>query len=401
MTRCVASWGWSPGSTVSATSDSPSRRSAPDGGRSPSRCVSCSRRMYPQILVQLADGELVAGRLDDHRDTVGQARSLIDRYPHAAAPAARMEVLAAELSLRVDALDGCESDVEVAALLAEPVLPRIARARLLGGLGRASAQAGTATALRRGTRLRERSAQLFAQVGAATWGNLPLGRYRVALEQLDRALRLTRNDPRARLAVLPHRAFVLIDLGRYAQAESDLAELRCSAYAEDPFGNERSAVRSRWGPPGSPRSGAKRRRRGPPAMRWRWRPSWSRPTGAMVGARRARCGASRTTSPWSPVTAGTGCRPLGQRRGAHPARRRAGRGVRGPAGRARRDHHPASRSNRRAAGVPGAARAVRHRPPRRGRAVARQRSAPRCSGGGGTRSTCVMTCVWTSRSSSR
>lgn len=213
---------------------------------------------HPQILVQLADGELVAGRLDDHRDTIGQARRLIDRYPHAAAPAARLEVLAAELSLRVDALDGGESDVEVAALLAEPALPPIARARLLGGLGRASTQAGTATALRRGARLLERSAQLFAQAGAvsraamslagaATWGNVPLGRYRVALEQLDRALRLTRNHPRARLAVLPHRAFVLIDLGRYAQAESDLTELRCSAYAEDPFGNERSAVLSRWG----------------------------------------------------------------------------------------------------------------------------------------------------------
>lgn len=158
-----------------------------------------------------------------------------------------MEVLAAELSLRADAVDGSVSDAEVAALLAEPSLPPIVRARLLGGQGRASAQAGTVTALRRGARLLEHSAQLFAQVGAATSGNVPLGRYRVALEQLERALQLTRDNPRARLAVLLHRAFRLIDLGRYAQTESDLTELRCTAHTTDSFGNERAAVLSRWG----------------------------------------------------------------------------------------------------------------------------------------------------------
>ena len=213
---------------------------------------------HPRILLQLADGLVLAGQAEEYRETVSRARWLTDEYPDAASAADRLEVRAADLTMQAVATG---DDTVVAAaetLLATPALPLAGRARLLGGLGRTTASAGTATALRRGARQLARSAQLFTQVRAeihaaasltvaATHANWPLGRYRLALEQLDLALRHTRGTPRARIAVLPYRAFVLIDLGRYAEAESDLAELRRTAHRTDPIGNERAAAFARWG----------------------------------------------------------------------------------------------------------------------------------------------------------
>ena len=213
---------------------------------------------HPRILLQLADGLVLAGQAEEYRETISRARWLTDEYPDAAPAADRLEVHAADLTMRAVAT-GDDAVIEAAeALLAVPALPLAGRARVLGGLGRTTATAGTATALRRGARQLERSAQLFTQVRAeihaaasltvaATHANWPLGRYRLALEQLDLALRHTRDNPRARIAVLPYRAFVLIDLGRYPEAESDLAELRRTAHRTDPIGNERAAAFARWG----------------------------------------------------------------------------------------------------------------------------------------------------------
>lgn len=212
----------------------------------------------PRILLHLADSFIVAGRPEDYRHTIERARRLVDDAPDTTPTPTRLEVLAADLSMRAVARTDDSLVAEATALLADPSLGPMGRARLLGGTGRAAASALTPAALRGGARQLAHSAQLFEQTGAeihaaaslvvaATHANWPLGRYRIALEQLDRALQHTLDNPRARIAVLPYRAFVLIDLGRYAEAEADLAELRRTAHGADATGNERAAAFARWG----------------------------------------------------------------------------------------------------------------------------------------------------------
>ena len=212
----------------------------------------------PQILVRLADALVLVGQTEAYRETIERARWLIDAYPDAASMADRLEVHAAELTMRAVASGDASVLAAAQSLLAAPDLPPTARARLLGGVGRAAATDGTTAGLRRGARQLARSAQLFTQVGAgihaaasltvaAIHANLPLGRYDLALEQLDQALHAGRDTPRARVAVLSHRAFVLIDLGRYQDAETDLVELRRSAHGAGATGNDRAAAYARWG----------------------------------------------------------------------------------------------------------------------------------------------------------
>ena len=212
---------------------------------------------HPRILVDLADLYLLAGRLEDYRDAIRRARSLVDERHEVAGDDERCEVIAADLTMRAAASDDDSLVGEVTELLARKDLPPMARARLLGAVGRATASLRTAGALRDGARALDDAAQLFRQQGAAThaaalWtiaaavATWPLGRHEEALEQLDLALRI---DPssRTRLGVLPYRAFILIDLGRYAEAQADLAELRRAARAPGTLVNERSAAFARWG----------------------------------------------------------------------------------------------------------------------------------------------------------
>jgi len=210
---------------------------------------------HPRILVDLADLYLLAGRLEDYRYAIRRARALVD--DHEVGDDDTAEVLAADATMRAAARDDDSMVGEITALLARDDLPPMARARLLGGVGRATASRRTASALRDGAQGLDDAAQLFRQLGAtthaaalwtiaaaaATW---PLGRHDEALEQLDQALAI---DPssRARSGVLPYRAFILLDLGRYAEAQADLAELRRAARAPGTLTNERSAAFARWG----------------------------------------------------------------------------------------------------------------------------------------------------------
>ncbi len=208
--------------------------------------------------MRLADALVLVGQTEEYRETLERARWLIDAYPGTASMADRLEVRAAELTMRALAVGDASVLAAAESILATPALPPTARARLLGGLGRAAAATGTVAELRRGARQLARSAQLFTQSGAgihaaasltvaAIHANLPLGRYDLALEQLDQALHAGRDTPRARVAVLSHRPFVLIDLGRYQDAETDLAVLRRSAHGAGTTGNDRAAAYARWG----------------------------------------------------------------------------------------------------------------------------------------------------------
>lgn len=211
---------------------------------------------HPRILVDLADLYLLAGRLEDYRGAIRRARALVDDDPDAPDDDTA-EVLAADVTMRAAANDDDSLVGEVGALLARDDLPPMARARLLGAVGRVTASRRTASALRDGAQRLDDAAQLFRQLGAtthaaalwtiaaaaATW---PLGRHDEALEQLDQALAI---DPsrRTRLGVLPYRAFILVDVGRYAEAQADLAELRRAARTPGTLANERSAAFARWG----------------------------------------------------------------------------------------------------------------------------------------------------------
>lgn len=209
----------------------------------------------PQMLVHLADNYIVAGRVEEYRDTIGRARALVDGSSPDELSPGQLTVIAADLTIRSVAHGEPDVIGEAEALLRREDLPAMARARLLGGLGRAGASLGTSTALRRGARRLEEGAQLFQlhgaavhattnRVVAATYAAWPLGRYETALQQLDEALAVDRS--RVRVAVLPYRAFILIDLGRYVEAQADLAELRHSTSVNGTAANERSAAFARW-----------------------------------------------------------------------------------------------------------------------------------------------------------
>lgn len=213
---------------------------------------------HPRVLIDLADSYIVAGHSEAYAETIERATRLIeerggdvDRDPEA------LEVHAADLTRRAVARNDDSLVGEAEALLARPDLPPMARARLLGGVGRATASRRTAAALRIGARRLDEAAKAFQREGAlthavanrviaATFASIPLGRYDAALEQLDQALEAAPSSVTMRVAILPYRAFVLVDLGRYAEAQAVLAELRRTANAIGTLGNERAAAFTRW-----------------------------------------------------------------------------------------------------------------------------------------------------------
>lgn len=213
---------------------------------------------HPRILLHLADSYLLVGRSDVYAETIARAAALLEeRDPRDGFedPEA-LEVRAVALTVRVVARNDDALVAEARDLLDRPDLPLMARARLRAAVGRAIATRRTAPALREAAREIDAAARAFqradasvhavgANVIAATFASIPLGRYEVALEQFDRALAAAPGDASVRLAVLPYRAFVLVDLGRYAEVEAVLAELRRTA-ATGLLGNDRSAAFGRW-----------------------------------------------------------------------------------------------------------------------------------------------------------
>lgn len=214
----------------------------------------------PRILVHLADTWIVHGQQDDYRATLLRAlASLGDVDPNdPSLPAEVVDVVAVAFSAQLVASNDDALVAEAERLLTHPNLPELARARLLGAVGRARASTRTTAGLRQGLRELEEAIHVFdrwdavshaiaTRVVAATYVAWPLGRYDVALQLIDRALADGRGNPRVRVAILPYRAFVLADLGRSAEAEAVLAELRRTATTIGTVGNERSAAFARWG----------------------------------------------------------------------------------------------------------------------------------------------------------
>ncbi len=212
----------------------------------------------PRILINLADAYVLAGHTDAYAEAVQRAARLEAADGSAAMdPAEVLEVRAADITIRAIARNDDALVADAEELLADPALPMMARGRLLGGIGRATASRRSADALRAGARRLDESARTFeragapvhavaSQVVAAAYASIPLGRYAVALRQLDEALTVDPSSRSLRIGILPYRAFVLVDLGRYAEAEAVLGELRRTARSDGPLGNERAAVFARW-----------------------------------------------------------------------------------------------------------------------------------------------------------
>ncbi len=213
---------------------------------------------HPRILIHLADTYLVDGHLEDYRASIGRARMLLGGQGPDTRDLEALEVLAADCAVRLVASDDDVLIAEAETILARDDLPPMARGRLLAAVGRATAGRRTATALRTGARQLEEAAQLLQSRGApthaiatrvvaATVASWPLGRYDAALEQLDQVLAASGGNVRIRVSTLPYRAFILIEVGRYAEAHATLTELRHTASTVATIGNERSAAFARWG----------------------------------------------------------------------------------------------------------------------------------------------------------
>lgn len=213
---------------------------------------------HPRILIDLADSYIVAGHSEAYAEAIQRATRFIDtRNSDAAQDPEALEVHAADLTMRAVARNDDSLVPEAEELLARPDLPPMARARLLGGVGRATASRRTAAALRVGARRLDEAATAFQREGAlthavanrviaATFASIPLGRFDAALEQLDQALDAAPSSVTMRVAILPYRAFALVDLGRYAEAQAVLAELRRTTNEIGTLGNERAAAFTRW-----------------------------------------------------------------------------------------------------------------------------------------------------------
>lgn len=211
---------------------------------------------HPGILVNLADRYTLAGHIEAYAEALSRAEALlveggrIDDDQDAVSLEVRASVLARRSVARND--DGLVDDA--LALLANPSLPPMAAARLTVAVGRSLASRRTSTALRAGARRLDEAVRAFeraqapihaigTRVIAATFALLPLGRYDLALQEFDHALSVARGNVNLRVGILPYRAFALIDLGRYAEAEGHLRELRRTSVAAT---NARAAIYARW-----------------------------------------------------------------------------------------------------------------------------------------------------------
>ena len=212
---------------------------------------------HPRILVHLADANILAGHADAYVETVHRADALVAECGRPDDDREVLEVRALVLARRAVAHNDDGLVPELDDLLARPDLPPVARARLNAAAGRAIASRRTAAALRVGAARLDEAVREFERAGAvahtigtqaiaAAYALLPLGRYDDALERLGQALAAAPGNANLRVAVLPYRAFALVDLGRYAEAEATLAELRRRAMDAEGPGNARAAAYARW-----------------------------------------------------------------------------------------------------------------------------------------------------------
>lgn len=209
-------------------------------------------RRHPRVLVALADAYALSGHTEQYVTTLERARAAV--ASRAEDDADRLEVVAADLAMRAALSDDDATVDESRDLLACPDLPPMARARVEAALGRAVATRRRPDALRTAGQHLQAAARQFERLGAsgqATTAHLllamvsswPLGHFDAAAAQLQRALDAAGDRLRARVAVLPFLAFVLIDAGRYDDAEAALAELRAAARE---VGDDRGAAYARW-----------------------------------------------------------------------------------------------------------------------------------------------------------
>lgn len=214
--------------------------------------------MHPRILVLLADAYTLAGRKEANAETLQRAHRILTERPdgHAEPDSETLDVRAAVLAHRVaTGADGPLLD-EAGDLLAHPAMPPMGRARLTVALGRATARERTPSALQAAARRFDEGARAFqqanapihavaAQVIAVTDALLPLGKAEAAIALIDQVPAAARANMATRVALLPYRAFALIDLGRYAEAAGHLRELRQMAAATG-AGNQRAGIYGRW-----------------------------------------------------------------------------------------------------------------------------------------------------------
>ncbi len=209
-------------------------------------------RRHPRVLVALADAYALSGHTEQYVATLERARAAVAGRDQDDAD--RLEVVAAELAMRAALSDDDATVEESRDLLACADLPPMARARVEAALGRAVATRRRPDALRTAGQHLRAAARQFERLGAsgqATTAHLllamvsswPLGHFDAAADQLQRALDAAGDRLRTRVAVLPFLAFVLIDAGRYEEAEASLDELRVAARE---VGDERGAAYARW-----------------------------------------------------------------------------------------------------------------------------------------------------------
>lgn len=206
---------------------------------------------HPRAWVVLSDVALLAGRVELHHQALDRAGPLVPEVVDPATADVRAAVVARALVAgdRHVAAEAASllDDPRTTALAAGRVT--VARARAAAGAGRRErgellrAAGGFADAVRTFLEARAPVHAWAAQVMLVTDVLLPLGQPQEALDRIDAALAAARGSLRSRAALLPYRAFALIELGRYAEAEPTLRELRHGAIGA---GNRRVAAYARW-----------------------------------------------------------------------------------------------------------------------------------------------------------
>lgn len=209
-------------------------------------------RRHPTMLLSLADTYALSGHTEQYVATVRRAHTIVTDRP--ACDPDRLDVVAAELSMRAALSDDDATTAESRLLLARTDLSPMARARVETALGRALATRRRPDELRTAGQHLLTAAGEFERLGAtghATTAHLlhavvsawPLGHFDAAIDHLQRALDTAGGRTRARVAVLPFLAFVLVDAGRYDDADAILEELRVAARE---VGDERGGAYARW-----------------------------------------------------------------------------------------------------------------------------------------------------------